>query len=295
MRLALLVAVLTLLMTSVAGAALVAGGPGGDSLNGTGEDDQLYGRGGNDTLTGQGGNDDLDGGAGADVLRGGAGTDAATYGGRGNSVTISFDGRANDGEVGEGDNVGNDVEAAYGGRGPDVVTGSRRGETVYGAEGDDFINVRDGRGGDFVDCGPGSDRVVRDGGDTATGCEAEGLPFSRRANGDIGHSWQAFASHTVPVRLVVNAISPSDASVQVNCSGRGCPFRSRRFRPSRGRVNFLGPFRGRRLRVGARIEVRIVASDALGEFASYTVRRGAIPRVKRGCVEPGSSAVVRCP
>ena len=295
MRLAILVAALTLLLAGVAGAALVRGGPGGETLNGTSGADQLYGRGGNDVLNGQGGNDDLDGGAGADDLRGGAGVDAATYGGRRNGVTITLDNRANDGEPGEGDNVRSDVEAVYGGRGPDRITGSRRTDTVYGAEGDDFIIVRDGRGGDFVDCGPGNDRVVRDSGDTAAGCEAEGMPFSRRASGDIGHLWEAFPTHTIPTRLVVNAISPADATVQVNCSGRGCPFRSRRFTPSNGRVNFLGPFRGRRLGIGARIEVRIVATDALGEFASYTVRRGAIPRVKRGCVEPGGSAVVRCP
>jgi trimeric autotransporter adhesin len=55
--------------------ALIKGGPGNDTLNGTSNSDELQGLGGNDTLNGKGGNDVLDGGTGADLMSGGAGND----------------------------------------------------------------------------------------------------------------------------------------------------------------------------------------------------------------------------
>ncbi len=290
----LVAAVTAVVGTGVASAALLAGGPGGETLTGTSDDDQLYGRAGNDTLNGLGGNDDLDGGPGADDLRGGRGIDAATYGGRRNEVTVTVDNRPNDGEPGEGDNVRSDIEAVYGGQGADTLVG-RKPDAFFGAGGNDFIDARDRRRDDYIDCGPGNDRVALDRGDKATGCEQRGAPFSRRATGTVRNRWAAFVGHTLVTRLVVLDITPADAMVQVNCRGRGCPFKKRTFTPKNGRVNLRGAFRGRRLRVGAQVTVRIMAADALGKYTRYTMRSLKIPAVKRSCVEAGSTALQRCP
>ena len=51
------------------------GGPGPDTIQGTGGNDRLFGEGGDDTLLGLGGNDRLIGGPGRDTLRGAGGLD----------------------------------------------------------------------------------------------------------------------------------------------------------------------------------------------------------------------------
>ena len=66
------------------------------------------------TLDGGDGNDRLAGGTGADAFVGGPGTDTADWSGRTQPVIASIDGAANDGEAGEGDNVGTDVELTGG-------------------------------------------------------------------------------------------------------------------------------------------------------------------------------------
>ena len=70
--------------------------------------------------------------------------------------------------------------------GDDTITGNAAANSilsangfdiVYGGEGDDFIDVDDGAGADWVDCGPGNDTVAYEGrtetslGDTVTNCE----------------------------------------------------------------------------------------------------------------------------
>jgi len=198
------------------GATLTAvGGPGDDRIDGTNNADMLTGNAGSDNLTGNGGNDTLDGGAGAnffddgagdDVIAGGpqndtwtagpgtdsftpgAGTDTVGYDGRTNGVTITLRGGADDGEPGEGDDVGAEAEDAAGGAGNDVIVGNDLGTRLHGRagndsitggagqdrlegeEGDDTIDSRDGNY-DSIDCGPGNDVVFADLGDFTENCE----------------------------------------------------------------------------------------------------------------------------
>ena len=102
----------------------VDGGDGDDGLNGgdlilVGGDgpDELIGGPGADLLFGGRGNDRLDGGLGPDYLSGESEKDTVTYEDRTNQVFVTLDGRANDGEAGEGDNVLPDVEVILGGFG----------------------------------------------------------------------------------------------------------------------------------------------------------------------------------
>ena len=191
------------------------GGPGRDRLDGTNNADSLAGNAGDDNLTGNGGNDTLDGGAGAnffddgagnDVVTGGpqddrwtagagsdsftpgAGSDAVIYSGRTIGVTITLRGGADDGEPGEGDNVGTDAEDAFGGAGNDTIVANDLGtelrggagndsmiggageDRIVGEEGDDTIDSRDGRS-DSIDCGSGNDVVFADLADFTENCE----------------------------------------------------------------------------------------------------------------------------
>jgi Ca2+-binding RTX toxin-like protein len=191
------------------------GGGGGDSLSGTPNADSLFGDEGDDRIDGRAGNDTLDGGGGADSISdgpgddsvvgaggndeltddsgrdtfaGGEGVDRINYSARVNPVTVTLDGQADDGEAGEGDNIGADVEDVIGGAGGDRIvagpsgatlsgnggndsmTGSPAEDRFEGGDGDDTIDSRDG-GYDTVECGPGNDTVLADLTDALHDCE----------------------------------------------------------------------------------------------------------------------------
>jgi Ca2+-binding RTX toxin-like protein len=163
-----------------------------------GENDQiaadvenLRGGAGNDTLTGDAHDNVFDGGPGADVIAGGSGFDAVDYFQREAPVRVDLDGSpGNDGEQGEGDTVGADVEGVFGGLGADTLIGGSSSGFLAGAEGDDVLvdrggsDVLDGGDGDDVldstdgafdgdTCGDGDDEAWRDAPDeVADDCES---------------------------------------------------------------------------------------------------------------------------
>ena len=162
----------------------IVGTPHHDTLVGTKNHDVLCGLGGNDTLIGRGGNDLLDGGAGNDLLIGGGGSDTllggtgydtADYSDHTAAVTVSLDGRRNDGSTGELDLVMASVENLAGGKGADqlrgnasanVLDGGAGSDTVLGAAGNDTINggtgtdtLLGGAGNDTINGGTGSDAI----------------------------------------------------------------------------------------------------------------------------------------
>ena len=98
-----------------AGFDKLTGGPDKDELHGGPQADQLDGQGGDDALFGGPGDDRLSGGNGvgndADQIFGGEGIDTVTYLDHQASVEVTFDGVANDGLIGEYDNVHSDVES----------------------------------------------------------------------------------------------------------------------------------------------------------------------------------------
>lgn len=178
-----------------AGIDTLDGGPGDDWLNGgdiglVGGDggDELNGGLGADVLLGGPGSDRLDGGLGADQINGETGRDTLTYEDRTSPVTVSLNGRDDDGESGERDNVGDDVEVVLGGTVGDTLTGDRNDNTFSSGAGEDLV---DGRGGadvldsgnapdivwardgerDRVNCGDDGDLAVVDRRDTVRGCK----------------------------------------------------------------------------------------------------------------------------
>ena len=102
---------------------------------GTDAGDKLFGTAGSDLLRGLRGRDRLKGGAGPDCLRGGA-----------------------------------DRDRLKGGGGGDMLAGGRGSDRIRGGGGDDDIRAARGRG-DFVDCGPGNDRVTVGRRDVTRRCE----------------------------------------------------------------------------------------------------------------------------
>lgn len=148
------------------------GGEGGDTLTGGGADDVLLGGAGDDALNGGGGNDALTGGAGADGLTGGDGRDTADWATATSPVSLTPGSPGDDGETGEGDTLGADVENLTGSPFNDSITGAPGPSLLSGGAGDDTITATDGAV-DIVVCGTGDDGGSADAGDALelTGAE----------------------------------------------------------------------------------------------------------------------------
>jgi Ca2+-binding RTX toxin-like protein len=127
------------LLPDVAKNAVLNGHDGNDILIGGKGNDRLLGGNGTDNMNGMAGNDSLDGGFGADNMFGGLGVDSTTYASRSAGVIVTIDNVANDGQVGEGDNVHTDIEVLFGGRGSDSLTGSASANRIFGGAGNDRI------------------------------------------------------------------------------------------------------------------------------------------------------------
>jgi Ca2+-binding RTX toxin-like protein len=156
----------------------IQGGPAADTLDGEAGDDLLFGSGGNDTFDGGEGSDILYGSqnAGADVFQdtGSSGTDTLTYFFSDDPVTVTVaDGLANDGALGEGDEVKGGFERLQGSRSAgDTLTGGPAAEIINGSGGDDVITG--GAGADVLEGNVGNDTIdARDGGaDTVIACDS---------------------------------------------------------------------------------------------------------------------------
>ena len=281
-----------------AGPEHLVGGAGDDVLLGRGGSDRLEGGDGDDTLDGGDGNDGLTPGKGADRVSGGAGDDVAGMGGDGVPdvfdggdghdtlggddlgnmlpLTVTLDGRADDGVVGEGDNVRSGWE--------DVSISSGR---IVGDDGPNnlsvgLLGVIDGRGGDdvlkggeSVVGGSGRDRLddagaggvigrhggrvdVRDGEADDVRCSAALVRLRRDPQDRIVncHGW-AVAGATRPLALRSSAVLP----LPVRCQSRW-PCRGRLRVWANGvtlaRAPFAVPARGARtlrLAIGRKLRV----------------------------------------
>lgn len=176
------------------GEDMLYGNPSAGKLLGGPGDDYLEGGGGADELQGGSDADILVGGAGPDALRGGTGEDLVAYTTSQVPVIVDLDGSGgDDGAVGEGDDVGSDVERITGGQDDDVLTGDGAPNRIIGGPGDDTIEGKGGaddlRGGagedtllsadgvlDAVDCGAGADDFEPDALDAPIGCENDLRP-----------------------------------------------------------------------------------------------------------------------
>lgn len=128
-----------------------SGGPGTDRL---------------ESATAASGLSTLNGGTGPDTFVGGPGADSVTYADKTAAVTVTLDGAANDGELGEMDNVGTEIDNVFGGTGNDTLTGSAAGNFLNGLAGNDTLSGGDGDdtfvggvGADVFNGGAGIDAV----------------------------------------------------------------------------------------------------------------------------------------
>ena len=167
-------------LNGLEGNDLLVGHGGGDTLNGDAGFDTQLGGAGDDILNGGADNDLLQGQAGGDAYSGGDGTDTADFSDR-QSINVTYDGAANDGDSGDADNIGNDTENVVGSPYADVISGSAAANSIVAGAGSDTVDVRGDTAIDQVDCGTGFDSALADAadlllGDAAGRCESVDQP-----------------------------------------------------------------------------------------------------------------------
>ena len=98
----------------------------------------------------------------------------------------------------------------------------------------------------------------------------------------------AFRTFTLVDRLRLGRVRRGQ-TVRLSCRGGGCPFKSRRLKVKRkGRLDIARPLRGRRLRGGARLTIRVTAPNGVAKQFAFTFRRGAAPIFLIRCAAPGA-------
>jgi Ca2+-binding RTX toxin-like protein len=186
---------------------------GVDVLLGDGDDTLTHGVGGSveggpgdDSIHATGGNYQLSGGPGADLLdaTGSAGA-SVSYADHTEGVTVRLNGLADDGAVGEGDNVLGAVTGISGGGGDDRLEAGPTASGLFGAGGNDVL-VGSPQG-DTIDGGEGNDGLSGgDGNDHLTGGAG-----TDDLSGGAGRDEASYAGGTDPLRLSIGD-GPNDGA-----------------------------------------------------------------------------------
>jgi CSLREA domain-containing protein len=87
---------------------------------------------------------------------------------------------------------------------------------------------------------------------------------------------------------------PRRGKVTAICHGGGCPFSVRTFAPHHGVVALARLFRHSQLPPGTTIQLRVTASNRVGEVETFVIRRSQGPNVIKQCLPPGAARPARC-
>ena len=91
---------------------------------------------------------------------------------------------------------------------------------------------------------------------------------------------------------VLGVRGPRGALVTVRCGGKGCPVKQRRKKIKKGPVRFHNFERF--LRPGIRLQIFVTKKGKIGDYTSYTIRRGKSPKRVNRCVSGARLKPVRC-
>jgi hypothetical protein len=116
-----------------------------------------------------------------------------------------------------------------------------------------------------------------------------------RIDARLDFTWTAYRRWTRNETFRVTGI-PEGAAVELRCSGKRkhCPGRRKPVAVRNGRANVHRVLRGRHLRVGAVLELRVTRAGMIGKVVRFKVRRSKIPSKRTYCLPVGAAKPVRC-
>jgi streptogramin lyase len=114
-------------------------------------------------------------------------------------------------------------------------------------------------------------------------------------SGRVTATWRVRRTRTKVLSLAARSLARA-VTVEVRCSGTGCPFTKKRLKPRTGStsISLTSLFKNRTLRAGRTIEVRILKTGSRGRVVRYRTRSTASPKRTTLCLPVGSSRPARC-
>lgn len=232
-----------------------------------------------ETVVGGSGNDTMKAGVDPITFRGGAGNDTLT------------------GSAG--------TETLIGGAGADTIDALGGTDTVLAGAGVDSVEARDGAP-DIIDCGPDSDTAAVDTIDEVTSCGTDPPPPApvviekpvitpSRVLFDLSYTFAAGRRGTTLRNLAAEV--ERGARVTARCRtrrGRRCPRTRDLARATAARALRLRGFEGKRLPVGAKLQLRATKAGMVGAVKTLTIRRRRAPSVTTRCLPPGATRPSAC-
>lgn len=99
------------------------------------------------------------------------------------------------------------------------------------------------------------------------------------------------------IQLRILAVkAPRNTTVEIRCSGRGCPFAIDRHRVAgKARIVRVRRLEGRPLRAGIVLEIRVHAPGRIGKYTRLLMRSGAAPKRTDACVSGTRALKMACP
>jgi Bacterial Ig domain len=115
-----------------------------------------------------------------------------------------------------------------------------------------------------------------------------------RVSATVANSWTMYKRHIRVRRLVVRD-APVGAIVELRCRGKGCG--AKRMLLDRGKDGAFRAtkrLRGRRLKRGAIVEIRVIAPGSIGKVVRYRIDPPKTPKGRTLCLPPGASKPGPC-
>lgn len=136
---------------------------------------------------------------------------------------------------------------------------------------------------------PGAQDKPGDGIDQdCSGADAE----YQRLTTPFANHWSAGPRKTRLLRMIIKG-APAGSAVEVRCAGKGCPLKRKRVKERNGVFKAHKVVR-KKLKAGARLEVRLTHPDYIGKVIRYWVRPSQLPTAALFCLPPGGKRPVSC-
>jgi DNA-binding beta-propeller fold protein YncE len=105
--------------------------------------------------------------------------------------------------------------------------------------------------------------------------------------------WARYPRYLQLRRMRVTKL-PANATVEIRCKGRGCPFAKRTVKISDGKANAAKGFRHAKLRRGTTVQIRILVPGMIGKVVVYTMPKKGFPVGRQRCLPPGATTPSKC-